>query len=297
MGRSLILLLLLLALPARAWDAGGHLIVAEIAWRGLKPEVRRELEPLPLLLDRRFNDGRAYHFVTAAVFLDDVKAAPKEYPWSRRHYINLPCGTPPRPPEGAENAWGALQAATATLRDRSRPPEERARALAHVLHIIGDIHQPLHVADRADRGGNGYLLVPIRPPKPGATSVRPFNLHAFWDSAYRLKGNPERHIELWWPPSVRNRPAAPGSVGPIATHATRLLEAHAPTPEAEPWGWIVEAHTLACRHGWPPGPPPGLTEVGRLTPEFVNTAQPLAEAQLARAGRRLAAYLNATLQP
>ena len=58
------------------------------------------------------------------------------------------------------------------LRDRSRPALQRAEALKFLIHFIADIHQPLHAADAADRGGNAREIVPV-----GGSR----NLHAAWD--------------------------------------------------------------------------------------------------------------------
>jgi nuclease S1 len=59
------------------------------------------------------------------------------------------------------------------LGDPARPVEERRVALRFVVHLVGDLHQPLHVGDNHDRGGND-------------TQVRWFNrgsnMHRVWDS-------------------------------------------------------------------------------------------------------------------
>src|SRR5262249_36900874 len=61
----------------------------------------------------------------------------------------------------------------AILKDPARPVEERRMALRFVVHLVGDLHQPLHVGDNHDRGGND-------------TQVRFFtrgsNMHRTWDT-------------------------------------------------------------------------------------------------------------------
>lgn len=62
----------------------------------------------------------------------------------------------------------------AILRDRSKPRVVRLEALLWVVHLTGDIHQPLHVGDAGDRGGNQVSVTP-------QTSRYPVNLHSEWD--------------------------------------------------------------------------------------------------------------------
>jgi hypothetical protein len=66
----------------------------------------------------------------------------------------------------------AIEAQRAILADRARPRQERAQALRFLAHLVGDVHQPLHVGAAADRGGNDVLL---------RYRGRDSNLHAIWD--------------------------------------------------------------------------------------------------------------------
>jgi hypothetical protein len=76
------------------------------------------------------------------------------------------------PPEG--DAVTALRRFGETLRDGTAPLAERRTALLFVVHIIGDLHQPLHAGKGADRGGND-----VRVEYHGERT----NLHAVWDAA------------------------------------------------------------------------------------------------------------------
>ena len=57
MKKSLILLVLALN-QAHAWDAGGHLLVGQIAWELSTPETRRAVDEMVATLDNRFNAGQ-----------------------------------------------------------------------------------------------------------------------------------------------------------------------------------------------------------------------------------------------
>lgn len=301
------LLLLLGPKTAQAWDADGHMLITEIAARRLNPGVAEKIEPLLPLLDTRFNNDQPYNFVTAGAWMDDIRTLTSEYPWSRWHYIDLPCdGKVPKRPLDHENACWALENAIVVLHSPEAQKHSRAEAVAQILHLVGDIHQPLHTATHDDRGGNGYLLVPIVAPDPEARSIKPFNLHKFWDGAYRYAASKGAIVELWRLPSISRRPAGPNEErGPIAARASALLEKYPPeklkelsNPPArpDPWRWICETHGTACKYGWPPGPPPPPNKVGKLSPDFVQTAHEIAERQIVLAGCRLADLLNSVME-
>jgi len=285
MNRKIFLITALLAIPAaasQAWDESGHLLIGEIAARKLRPEAVQKIESLLPLLDPRFNEGRPYNLVTAGLWLDDQRGRGKKAnPWSRWHYIDVPCAgnsfVEPPPP----HALWALDQATDVLRSKNAEPKARAEALAQIIHIVGDIHQPMHTATRNDRGGNDVPLAPLIPPNPG-----PSNLHAFWDAACRYDAKQGQITELC--PRLRRFDSvdAPG----IATGETPAVPA-----SQHPWRqWARETHTIACENGWP-------KEAGnksgplQLTPAFVHASHEIALQQAAKAGTRLAALLNELL--
>jgi hypothetical protein len=51
----------------------------------------------------------------------------------------------------------------------------RPEALKFLIHFIGDLHQPLHVGGKSDRGGNDFKVLFL-------SQERPSNLHSVWDS-------------------------------------------------------------------------------------------------------------------
>ena len=282
-----IALALLWTPTAQAWDDGGHMLVDEIAARQLKPGVAKRIEALLPLLDTRFHQGIPYNLTTAGAWMDHMRALGREYPWSKWHYIDLPCTgnatrdfIEPSPP----HALSALRNAIATLRTPNSPPEARAEAVAQIMHIVGDIHQPLHTATRNDRGGNGFPLAPL------TSTGNPTNLHHFWDIAYRI--SPASSV------GQADQPIAPGA---IAQEASVLLAKYPPDklpqladPNAQtPHAWVRETHALACLQGWPEEAPP--QKPVQLSAAFVATAHSLAQRQIVLAGCRLANLLNQVL--
>jgi len=108
----------------------------------------------------------------------------------QRHYINLPFTArynhAQHCPEGVCSIE-TLLAQRAILADRRAPLPQRAVALAWVAHLVGDMHQPLHAGQLADRGGNltcvAWMGEPSQPTSSnGKMTCSGANLHAVWDS-------------------------------------------------------------------------------------------------------------------
>jgi hypothetical protein len=185
-------------------------VVSQIAWRELKPEVRqkiavllqkhpyfeRDLRPQEVAPDSPEYAMRA--FMLASTWPDLIRTArdPKERQHHRAewHYVNLPIipeGTDPAaiqvPPIGLKldpnkapgNITQALEWCVKRLGEGDASEAEKAVVLAWVLHLVGDLHQPLHAcavysADypAGDRGGNLFMV---------KYHGNVTNLHSFWD--------------------------------------------------------------------------------------------------------------------
>ena len=186
-----MLLVLLLACsaatPAWAWSKLGHQLVGELAQRHLRPDVEARVrallagEPDPTLA------GVAYW--ADALRSDDP---PRFKATSRWHYVNAKgggCGfDPARDCADGGCVISAIEAQRAILADDSQPREARRDALKFLVHLVGDVHQPLHAGDRPDSGGNGFQvsLATQLPPEPYVRDkyvrgVMGTNLHSVWD--------------------------------------------------------------------------------------------------------------------
>jgi hypothetical protein len=297
---ALLALCALLPLPAaQAWDPAGHMLVDQIAWEQMTPAARNRATELVKTLDARFNGDQPYNFVTAGCWLDDMRGLAREYRWSKLHYVDIPwtpSGSPVAVPPGPHVISG-LDEAIKTLRAPATAAPQRTEALGMLIHFVGDIHQPLHTAERgSDRGGNTYLVSGL--PLSELPARQPPNLHSFWDEAYRLDGSGGKIVRTWAAPPVIGRPRAPGE-GVIAVQAAKLLAEfpRASLPEltsqdATALAWATETYRVACAHAYPPGDPPPNTEVRPLTPEFVHDSRQIAERRLVLAGYRLGALLD-----
>jgi hypothetical protein len=219
--RSLALFLLLAFVsPAHAWNKMGHMMVAAVAYSQLTPVARAQVDQL-LTLNPSYGDwtggkGAAREertaeraFMLAAFWPDEIKGAggytdegdtqegpdagaDKGYGDHLRHrywhYINTPIssdGTPVKEPH-APNVLTQINSLREVLADKAADPGRRSYALVWLLHLVGDVHQPLHTVSRftatqpdADGGGNRVALSCV--PEIQEGSRCPNNLHAFWD--------------------------------------------------------------------------------------------------------------------
>jgi hypothetical protein len=156
--------LLVSPVPTWAWGPNGHRIVGEIADRHLTEEARRQIA---VILE---GDGLA-EVSTWPDFIRSDPAWNRAAPW---HFVSIDdhetLATTARDPAG--DVLEALGRFEAVLRDPEAPRERKAEALRFYVHFAGDVHQPLHVGRRADRGGNGIRVRWFREPS---------NLHSVWD--------------------------------------------------------------------------------------------------------------------
>ena len=297
MKRKIILIATLLAFKtaaSQAWDETGHLFIDTIAAERLRPEVAREIKALLPFLDTRFNQRGPYNMITAGLWMDDMRGLGKAAPWSRWHYIDVPCAgdsfVEPPPP----HALSGLDQAMAVLRSKTAEPKARAEALAQIIHLVGDIHQPMHAADRNDRGGNN---VPIAF-TVDSPHLPPTTLHVFWDEAYGYDGSGEKILDVC--PRLTRFNAVTASelpVGEAIFALAKTLKIRSAPVSQHPWReWARETHRIACASGWPKEwDNEDKTLPLELTPAFVHAAHEIALRQIAKAGVRLADLLNEAL--
>jgi len=253
--------------PALAWGKTGHRVVAAIADTQLSGLARAHIRELL---------GGAESLDEAATWPDEMRSAPDKFwqktatPW---HYVTLDGITYDHaPPEG--DALEALDRFTKTLKDPSASLADKQLALRFIVHLVGDLHQPLHVGKCCDKGGNDVKVTFFG---------KPTSLHAVWDSALvddqqlsftELAAKLERHIRdrdtvAWWDINPRDW------ISESAQYRDTLYPTAADKPRAPADKKSKE----------PPVPD--------LSYSYVYKFTPLMEQRLSQAGVRLAAYLNA----
>ena len=179
--RLLALVSLLVPTSLFAWGSKGHAVTAEIAERGLSPNVMQQIRGMNFNAPLREiasmpDDWRA----------DETKGL-RPGDTGALHYSNIPNDQAhfdrARDCKDDQCIIAALEKYIAVLKDKAQPRDKRREALIYIVHFMGDLHQPMHAAggqvrDEAtgnmipDRGGN---LVKIR-----LLGVET-NLHSAWD--------------------------------------------------------------------------------------------------------------------
>ena len=240
--------------PAR-WGQSGHRIIARTAALQLSGDATRAV--------RRLLQGAS--LASVSTWADDVRTErPATGP---RHYVNIPIwdGTwrPALCPRD-ECVIGTLVAQQKILADRSRSRAEREEALKWVVHLVGDLHMPLHVGDRGDRGGNDVRL---------EFGGRQTNLHSLWDTGMISASG---HGEEGYVRMLRDRIRRRGDLRQIA--AGSVLD------------WAMESHGVARDVAYP-----FLPRSLVIDQDYVETARPILEDRLLRASVRLAAILEQAL--
>jgi hypothetical protein len=263
-------LVAVLLLPAvtRAWGREGHVIIASIATQHLSPRARQAVAQL--LNGETLSD--------VANWADEIRGDRPET--ERWHFVDIPLGrrrydatSDCRPTPHGDCVIAATERFRRVLADARRRPRERAEALRFLVHLIGDLHQPLHCADDHDHGGNDVLVSFFGQRLHPHTHQR-WNLHAVWDS---------------------------GMIGRPGLSATRyagqlqdLLVAAdlAALERGTVVDWALEAHQAAVDHAYKT-----LPANKRLGTAYFRDNLPVVDDLLAKAGVRLAGVLNSAFAP
>ena len=243
--------------PAFAWGKTGHRVVAAIADAQLSGLARAHVKEIL---------GQAESLDEAANWPDEMRSHPSPFwqktstPW---HYVTLNgIIYDHAPPEG--DALEALNKYSAILRDPNASLAAKQLALRFVVHLVGDIHQPLHVGKCCDRGGNDIKV---------KWFGRDLNLHSVWDSALV----DEQQLSF--------------------TEMTAKLQRHTSNADVIAWwdinprDWMSESAQI--RETIYPRPSNDPKKVPELSYSYVYQNTPIMERRLKQAGVRLAAYLNA----
>ena len=146
-----------------AWGAKGHGLVAQVAFNYLDANTK--------IIVKQYLDGMTIE--DAANWMDNIKSD-KKYDYMRKlHYINADNGLNITF-NNDENIVGALLKTITELRNYKTLSNEDVKIkICIIFHLIGDLHQPLHVGYGEDKGGNTFQI---------NFYGRGSNLHSFYDS-------------------------------------------------------------------------------------------------------------------
>src|SRR5262249_16107395 len=220
--------------------------------------------------DGTHNGNRPHNDATAGqnIGFDDL---PRHKYW---HFVDLPFSDdhttlPPVPTPIAQTQIAAFRAVLASISNDPNLDKLKSYDLSWLLHLIGDVHQPLHSTTRVsttkpdgDDGGNGVKL------------TSPANLHTFWDDVLGGGDHPSTALN-----AIMTLPPAPESA------ADDLNVDH----------WIQESFDAAKQTAYKSPPIGPGTGVFTLTIAYKTATRNLAEQRIALAGARLAKILNEEL--
>jgi len=281
------LLLFTLCTPSLTlgWGAGGHMMVASIAFRRLNPRAAAKANALLAIpINPAAVTAESRDFINAAHWADDLRPFAEFDHLKPFHFVDFPFSTDgtPVPAEALDpdNILKALEDNVNILKT-STDPNAQAQALRLIIHFVGDIHQPLHCATRissanptaeGDRGGNLVRLT---------VSGKHTPLHSYWDNGINSfpKTGPN-----FAPPPLSEIPAA----------VQRARRGNPPTNPSirldQPTNfklWADESFALAKSVAYR-----GITIGGTPNASYNRRALAVANQRVAWGGYRLAALLN-----
>lgn len=246
----------LICASAQAWWEDGHQKVCDLAMAQVTSETRAALVNL---LDEPLG--------TQCSWADDIKGKrPDTRSW---HYLNAPPDTrrisaAPRPEGG--DIISALIEQTSLMKYGST--NQRREAVLWVGHLVGDLHQPLHLGYASDLGGNTYRLqLPDELGKQLQEKRDTVSMHAIWDGLilrYENGGNLTPLLETIAAPSLEDLDAA------IFAWADETLA-------------VLNDPNVHYRHG---------TRLQALDSHYLTNNRPAVDQQIHRAAKRLAALLD-----
>jgi hypothetical protein len=267
MYRKFILVCFVMAAASDAWAWGqeGHSIIAEIAQRRVAATT---LDRIGKLLSAE-SGSSAVSLASIASWADDYKFEEAGKNTSSLHFVNIPDDQAYDQVRDCSKGCtvGAIDQYTTTLANCSASPDDRRLALKMLVHLVGDIHQPLHATDRTDaytrkddRGGNDV---------PVTFFGKPSNLHEVWDTGIIMRtvfawGSYVTRLETSWFPGRDLTSITGGSTA----------------------DWANESHKFAHDVAY------DAPDDGTLGVRYFSKASPVVDRQLAVAGVRFARILD-----
>lgn len=239
------------SLTALAWGQKGHDVVAHIGERHLSEAAADSVA--------KILDGRS--MVYWANWLDNASHTP-DYAYTKTwHYKNINADQvyDQVPPHADGDVVYAVYEQAAILEAPNSTPAQKQLALKILIHVMGDMHQPMHLGRLTDRGGNTHKL---------EFFGRDNNLHSIWDSGLVDRAHAWSYSE--WAEQL-------DILSPEQQEAII---------KGSPDDWGAETHDITTRiyQYFPEGSKVSFNQLAYWTPTI--------EDQLLRGGLRLASVLN-----
>jgi len=150
---------------SKKWGQTGHRVVGKIADEYLTRKAKREIKKLL--------NHKSLAFVST--YADEIKSDKRYNDFYTWHYINM--GLDENYEDSEKNPTGDLvtgiEYCKKIIQDKNASDDDRAFYLKLLIHLIGDLHQPMHIGRKEDRGGNDIKL---------KWHYSDTNLHRVWDT-------------------------------------------------------------------------------------------------------------------
>tara|TARA_B100001109_G_C18854517_1_gene470977 strand:+ start:1009 stop:1773 length:765 start_codon:yes stop_codon:yes gene_type:complete len=242
-------LLLIISVSCFGWGQTGHRVVAKVAQNHLSKKAQKAIHQLM---------GHE-SLVEASTWMDDIKSDNNYDHTHAWHYVTIPDGQHYHAVEKSEkgDAFEAIERMIQILKDESADQKSQVEALRMLVHLVGDIHQPLHVGNGEDRGGNDVKI---------NWFYDKSNLHRIWDSEM-----------------IESKQFSYSELSTLIDHPKEELDGLYYNTDINQW--ITEAMNLR----------PQVYEIGEkdyLSYEYMYENWETVKIQLHKAGVRLAAILN-----
>lgn len=281
--KSLLPLLTILPAYVDAWGSLGHTTVAYIAQNFISDKTAKFAQGL-------LNDTSGAYLANVATWADSYRSTAEGAFSGVLHYIDA-LDNPPQscnidyardcPEEGC--IISAIANYSSRALDKSISIVEQQKALKWVIHFVGDVHQPLHVENIAV-GGN---LINVT--FDGVHT----NLHSIWDTAIPQKsvGVFSQATALSWATNLTSEI----KTGQYKTESKTWLQGiDAKNAINSSLIWASNANSYVCSTVLPNGPDAVLGK--ELSGAYYETVIPVVTKQIAKAGYRLAAWLDAIVE-
>lgn len=269
------------------------MVIAGIAYKELSPQTKSKVSALLkahpdyVKWTNSFNadvagmDLETYVFLRASTWPDEIRRKHNDYDHPQWHYIDYPLRPKKfkmeEPEAKDDDVLFGLAQSDKVLTDTTASAEARAASLSWLIHLVGDIHQPLHCASyfgadfpNGDKGGNSFYV------KPATRSIK---LHSLWDGLLGTRNHPKTQLD----DAIRIRSEHPRGAMDVGELSSDAKESHKQ--------WSLEGRTLAIEKAYLGGKLKSSGKkdpAGTLPKSYTKNAKVVAENQAALAGYRLA---------
>jgi hypothetical protein len=267
---------LLLSAEAFAWGPTGHRVVGEVATKFLEPSIRLKIQTLL----------KGESLARVANWPDEIKSEPATYSSTYNwHYTDWADDAHDHDETSSSGKLiGSINEQLKVLKDPVAADDKKVFALKFIVHLVGDLHMPLHVGNGLDLGGNACKVM---------FHGKVTNLHALWDegmidftklsftemSQFIGQGKNVSQVQAW----------RKGDVLDWARESKELRT------RLYPDNVVPSASPLSSRTYCRMDTPVLESEMPRLSYEYSYKFVPVVEQRLFQAGLRLAVLLNQSM--